>query len=133
MKTIISIVCILFVALSVSAQVSHKNDPTYSTGNYKHPNKAKIAKDKQKGLEMKTIAGDDQTASSSYQTANRNYKMPNTKVTSKQQTILVLPSVTETEKSTAVQSNANYKRQDLHLKKKKVDKKNKPVIDEPAL
>lgn len=47
MKTFLSIYFMLaVVSTTVSAQVNYSKDPTYSVHNYKHPNKAAVAKEK---------------------------------------------------------------------------------------
>ncbi|HEX8549651.1 MAG TPA: hypothetical protein VF691_22010 [Cytophagaceae bacterium] len=104
---------IIFAALMMSltltgySQRSHKNDPTYSTRNYKQPNKAKVAAEE----------GYEQTARLEYlkpseESAQHNYKnqMNYNRRRSESGGVISTEEATQKQEN-SVFSNRNYKRQ----------------------
>lgn len=80
MKTIakiVSVVVTVALAQVVSNAQAHKNDPSYSTSNYKNPYKAKYAKelqDKQPVVYIEEVKEVDENSEKNSLTASSNYK-----------------------------------------------------------
>jgi hypothetical protein len=98
-KSIIFLISAILISLSGYGQ-KWKSDPSYSVHNYKHPNKAAIAK-KADTARLQNI-----TYMEALVPVSRNYKAQNVGVARKPQTVQVmsLPS-----KNTLI--NGNYKQQ----------------------
>jgi hypothetical protein len=117
---------------TVSAQVSHTNDPTYSPNNYKHANKAAVAKKKFAGTNVKTVQADNSLEANANSLVNGNYKMPHNKINRKNQTIILLPVSDAQNPTNATANPANYKRQNLNIQKAPLPKKEPSVIQKDS-
>ena len=114
MKNILIISAIVFAtSYNVFAQDNHKYDPTYSIHNYKHPNKAKVAKER---IKYDTSGTYVYVAPAEIE-RNRNYKQQNNLGKSYSTGVRraykgeAIPSKKEPVNQNSVFSNRNYKRQ----------------------
>lgn len=89
-------------AFNVVGQDINKNDPTYSVNNYKHPNKAKIAKENSKDEFAAVIYVESKNK------ASRNYKQQNNSSSAPLEGIVFL-SGKKPASTNALVNPANYK------------------------
>lgn len=108
MKAIIPVIILSLLFLNgLNAQDKKTHDPSYSVHNYKHPNKAKIAKEK--NLDDLNYVQYNEPTKENYK-ARHNYKQQNNKRKSNNEGAIV--NTKKVEKNTnSVFSKNNYKRQ----------------------
>jgi hypothetical protein len=115
--TVLAISCITFSTMAQS------NDPSYSTNNYKHPNKVKVAqaKSKNQGVSTQSLNTNNVEEASLQKNMQGNYKAPRlgSNRNNSSQGLVVLPN---TSLNDGQINNGNYKQQNRLSKPKNFKK-----------